>query len=184
MPRRSRWWWTCAPSLPSADGPVRVTMRGAGELEIGRVDVELLQNPFDSSRIEILLNRRDSCSHSNAVMRALALLLVERPRKIALSCIPAKRLDQLARLISWLCLSSQLSHIRVRQSTQKCTIERRLPRTVQPVDPSRVTPASRNPNPRKHRHEPHEHVRRQRLAEEQRGAHAGDEGVYRHGVGD
>src|SRR5215211_7788318 len=95
MPRRSRWWWTCAPSLPSADGPVRVTMRGAGELEIGRVDVELLQNPFDSSRIEILLNRRDSCSHSNAVMRALALLLVERPRKIALSCIPAKRLDQL-----------------------------------------------------------------------------------------
>src|SRR5215210_1424847 len=95
MLRRSRWWWTCALSVPSADGPVRVTMREAGELEVGRVDIELLQNPFDSSRVEILLNRRDSCSHSNAVMRALALLLVERPRKIALSCIPAKRLDQL-----------------------------------------------------------------------------------------
>ena len=72
----------------SADGPVRVTMWEAGELEIGRVDVELLQNPFDSSRVEILLNRRDPCSHSKAVMRALALLLVERPRKIALSAGP------------------------------------------------------------------------------------------------
>src|SRR5215207_10628943 len=125
MLRRSRWWWTCAPSVPSADGPVRVTMREVGELEIGRVDVELLQNPFDSSRVEILLNRRDPCSHSNAVMRALALLLVERPRKIALSCIPAKRLDQLVPAHLPLCLPSQLSHIRVRKSTQKCTVARR-----------------------------------------------------------
>src|SRR5829696_10072459 len=108
MLRRSRWWWTCAPSVPSADGPVRVTMREVGELEIGRVDVELLQNPFDSSRVEILLKRRDPCSHSNAVMRALALLLVERPRKIALRAYRRSAWISWSRLISPLCLPSHL----------------------------------------------------------------------------
>src|SRR5215203_6314545 len=144
MLRRSRWWWTCAPSLPSADGPVRVTMRGAGELEIGRVDVELLQNPFDPSRVEILLNRRDPCSDSNAVMRALALLLVERPRKIALSCIPAKRLDQL--VPAHLAAMSSKSSFAHSCSAVNTKMYDNLPKTVQPVDPSRVPP---HPSPPK-----------------------------------